>query len=62
MTSVAPDPDRRLVEILTAHRWDHHSRACACGWSQRASLGRRRAQLNHPHHVADVLSRVKTEA
>lgn len=42
------------VDQSTAHRWLRWRCRCACGWSQRQSLGRRLAKLNYHRHLEDM--------
>jgi hypothetical protein len=48
-------PERTVIQVLADHAWQCRSDTCQCGWMQR-SLPRGVAQLNHPHHVADMLA------
>lgn len=45
-----------ITPIVRDHEWDERQQGCRCGWTQRASLGRRMARLNHPLHVADMVA------
>jgi hypothetical protein len=57
-----PDPDPAVIEVLRDHQWNDLAVGCACGWSQRESLGRgarRSARINHPVHVAAAIAAIK---
>ena len=47
----------RTIDVLKLHEWNARTDSCRCGWTQRASLPRGSAQINHAHHVAEQLVR-----
>jgi hypothetical protein len=44
-----------LVQVLRDHEWSPIAAGCRCGWTQKKTLGRGSARLNHPHHVTGML-------